>query len=66
VKNLIGSPLFWRMVGTTSSVPGGYVEEEASMSIKSLQPTKPFVTALADARPAPNVFAAEADVIQTE
>jgi len=54
------------MVGTTSSVPGGYVEEEASMSIKSLQPTKPFVTALADARPAPNVFAAEADVIQTE
>jgi hypothetical protein len=29
---------------------------------KSFQPTKPFVTALADARPAPNAFAAEADV----
>ena len=29
---------------------------------KSFQPTKPFVTALAGARPAPNDFAAEADV----
>jgi len=29
---------------------------------KSFQPTKPFVTRLAGARPAPNAFAAEADV----
>jgi len=34
-------------------------------SNKSFQPTKPFVTALAGARPAPNAFAAEADVILT-
>jgi hypothetical protein len=32
---------------------------------KSFQPTKPFVTALACARPAPNAFVAEADVRHT-
>ena len=31
---------------------------------KSFQPTKPFVTALADARLVPNAFAAESDVSQ--
>ena len=35
-----------------------------AMSNKSFQPTKPLVTALAGARPAPNAFAAEADVIR--
>jgi len=34
-------------------------------SNKSFQPTKPLVTALAVARPAPNAFAAEADVIRS-
>jgi len=33
---------------------------------KCLQPTKPLVTYRAGARPAPNAFAAEADVIRTE
>ena len=35
---------------------------KAELSNRSFQPTKPFVTALAGARPAPNAFAAEADV----
>ena len=35
---------------------------KAELSNKSFQPTKPFVTALAGARPAPSAFAAEADV----
>jgi len=36
------------------------------MSNKSFQPTKPFVTRRASARPAPNAFAGEANVRQSE
>ena len=38
-----------------SALPGGHPN-------KSFQPTKPFVTALADARSAPNTFAGESNV----
>ena len=45
---------------------GGELRPRESHSNKSFQPTKPFVTALAVARPAPNAFAAEADVEWTK
>ena len=51
------------MIGVTlGSVPEGYVEEEASMSIKSFHLIKPLVTHLVCARPAPTDFAAEPKV----
>ena len=63
MKNLIGSPPFWRMVGTIQRT-ARHAREEASMSIKRLHLTKPLVTHLADARSAPNDFAAETNVMQ--
>ncbi len=39
---------------------------EEGLYNKSFQPTRPFVTALAGARPAPTVLAAEADVRRTQ
>jgi len=65
VKNLIGSPPFSRVIDSRHSIPKGKAVEEASMSIKRLQPTSASVTSCADAQAAPVTLAGEAHVIYT-